>query len=180
MKVVLMLAAMAIPAFAADTPSARLIGEIEGVYKHRFTNRIIVPGKPDEKYEAEDIVEVVRHDDEHIYVHAGLTVDNGHHCALHGIAAYQNGVFVYHDPNPSLSDKQACMVTIATKGETLTLSDRATPKGPSTCTSLCGARGSLGDYSIAASKKAKINYLPKLKASKEYRQAVKAYDEAQR
>ena len=180
MKVVLMLAALALPVLAADAPSAKLIGDIEGVYKHRFPNRIIVPGKPDEKYEAEDVLEVVRHDDQHIYVHAALTFDNGHRCTLYGIAAYENGAFVYHDPNPNLSDKQICMVTIAAKGETLTLTDRATPKGPSTCASLCGARGSLGDYSIAASKKSKITYLPKLKAGKEYRQAVKAYDEAQR
>lgn len=180
MKIVLMLAALALPVHAADTPSAKLIGDIEGVYKHRFSNRIIIPGKPDEKYEAEDIVEVVRHDDEHIYVHAALTFDNGHHCGFHGIAAYENGLFVYHDPNPKLSDKQACMLTIAVKGETLTLSDRATPKGPSTCETLCGARGSLGDYVIAVSKKTKISYLPKLKATKQYRQAVKAYEEAQR
>lgn len=180
MKVALMLAALALPVYAADTPSARLIGDIEGVYKHRFSNRIMVPGKADEKYEAEDVVEVVRHDDEHIYVHAALTFDNGHHCGFHGIAGYENGVFVYHDPNPNLSDKQACMVTIAARGKTLTLTDRATPQGPSTCKTLCGARGSLGDYAIAASKKSKISYLPKLKATKQYRQAVKAYQEAQR
>lgn len=180
MKVVLMLAALALPAAAAATPAARLIGDIEGVYKHRFINRIIVPGKPDEKYEAEDVVEVVRHDDRHIYVHAALTLDNGHHCGFHGIAGYENGVFVYHDPNPHLSDKQACVVTIAARGETLTLTDRATPNGPSTCQSLCGARGSLGDYAIAASKKSPIDYMPKLKATKQYRQAVKAYQEAQR
>jgi hypothetical protein len=180
MKIVHMLAALALPVAAADSPSARLIGDIEGVYKHRYTSRITIPGKPDEKYDVEDVVEVVHHDDAHIYVRAALTFDNGHRCGFHGIAGYENGVFVYHDPNPDLSDTQACMVTIAAKGETLTLTDRATPKGPSTCKSLCGARGSLGDYTIAASHKAKISHLPHLKASKEYRQAVKAYEEAKR
>ena len=180
MIIALVLAALAVPAHAADTPSAKLIQDIEGVYKNRFPNRIVVPGKPDEKYEAEDIVEVVRHDDDHIYVRAALTFDNGHHCGIAAIAAYENGVFIYHDPNPMLTEKQSCMLTVSVKGEALHLSDRATPAGPSTCSSLCGARGSLGDYSIGADKKAKIRYLPKLKASKEYAQAVKAFDEAQR
>jgi hypothetical protein len=180
MKIALLLAALALPVLAAETPSSSLIKDIEGVYKHRFTNRIVVPGKPDEKYEAEDVVEVVRHDDEHIYVRASLTFDNGHHCGIAGVAAYENGAFIYRDPNPTLSEKQSCMLTVSVKGESLHLSDRSTPKGPSTCSALCSAPANLGDYSIAASKKAKITYLPKLKASKDYVKAVKAFDEAQR
>ncbi len=181
MIIALMLAAaLAVPAHAPVTPSGKLIQDMEGVYKKRFPNRIVVPGAPDEKYEAEDIVEVVRHDDSHIYVRASLTFDNAHHCGIAAIASYENGAFIYHDPNPSMSEKQACMLTVSVKGESLHLSDRATPSGPSTCSSLCGARGSLGDYAIAASKKTKIRYLPKLKASKEYLQAVKTFEETQR
>lgn len=180
MKTVLVLVALALPAFAADTPSAKLISELEGVYKHRFSDRIVVPGKPDEKYEAENVVEVVRHDPDHVYLGASLTFDNGRHCSFHGIATYESGAFIYRDPNPDLSDKLSCTVTLSLKGDTLLLTDRATPKGASTCKTLCGSRGNLGDYPIAAGSKARITYLPKLKASKEYRQAVKAYEETQR
>lgn len=180
MKFVLILAALALPALAADTPSATLISEIEGVYKHRFPGKIVVAGKADEQYESEDVVEVVRQDDEHIYMGASLTLSNGRHCKFHGIAGYENGVFIFRDPNPDLSDKQSCMVTMSVKGDALRLTDRVTPKGPSTCKTVCGARGSLGDYAIATSKKSKITYLPKLKASKEYKQALKAYEETQR
>ncbi len=122
----------------------------------------------------------MRHDDDHVYVGASLTFDNGRHCSFHGVAAYENGAFIYRDPNPDLSDKQSCTVTLSLKGDTLLLTDRATPKGAPSCKTLCGARGSLGDYAIAASSKARITYLPKLKASKEYRQAAKAYEETQR
>jgi hypothetical protein len=68
MKIALMPAALALPAHAADTPSAKLIKDVEGVYKNRYSNRIVMPGKPDEKYEAEDVVDVVRLDDEHVYL----------------------------------------------------------------------------------------------------------------
>lgn len=180
MKFVLILAVLAIPVYAADAPVAKLIADLEGVYKQRAAERIVVSGKPDEKYEAENVIEVVRHDPDHVYLGASVTLDNGRHCSFHGVAAVENGALVYRDPNPDLSDKQSCMVTLSVKGDTLQLSDRATPKGPSTCRTLCGARGTLGDYAIASSSKAKISYLPKLKASKEYRQAVKAYEETQR
>jgi hypothetical protein len=180
MKAVLILAMLAVPAHAADIPATKLINEVEGVYKHRISERIAVPGKPDEKYDAENVVEVVRHDHEHIYLGASITSDNGRRCSFHGVAAYENGAFIYRDPNPDLSDKQSCMVTLSLKGDTLLLTDRETPNGPHTCKTVCGTRGSLGDYVIAASSKAKITYLPKLKASSEYRLAVKAYEETQR
>ena len=180
MKIALLLAALALPVHAAESPSVQLIKDVEGVYKNRFSAKIVVPGKADEQYEAEDVVEVVRHDDNHIFVRAALTAANGQHCTFGIVAAYASGAFVYHDPNPDLSDQQSCMVTISAKGEALLLSDRATAMGPSTCKALCGARGNLGAYSIAMNKKAKINYLPKLKASKEYVGALKAFNEAQR
>lgn len=180
MKLLLILAVLALPAHAADTPSAKLINDVEGVYKHRFADRIVVSGKPDEKYEAENVVEVVRHDDDHVYLGASVTLDGGRRCSFHGVATYENGAFIYRDPNPDLSDKQSCMVTLSVKGDSLLLTDRATPKGPSTCKTVCGKRGSLGDYAFSAGSKAKITYLPKLKASKEYKQAVKAYEETQR
>jgi hypothetical protein len=180
MKIALLLAALALPVHAAESPSLDLIKDIEGVYKNRFQNRIVVPGKPDEKYEAEDVVEVLHHDDSHIYVGGTVTGVDGHRCNIAAIASYENGAFVYHDPNPKLSDKRSCMLTVSVKGDALHLSDRATPTGPSTCSALCGKRGSLGDYAIATGKKAKISYAPKLKSSKEYRKAVKAFEEAQR
>ena len=180
MKIALLLVALALPVHAAESPSHDLIKDVEGVYKNRFSNRIVISGKPDEKYEAEDIIEVLQHDGSHIYVGGTVTGANGHRCNIAAIASYENGTFVYHDPNPNFSDKRSCMLTLSVKGDALHLSDRATPTGPSTCSALCGKRGSLGDYAIATSKKAKISYVPKLKASKEYRKAVKAFEEAQR
>jgi hypothetical protein len=164
MKIALLLAAvLALPLHAAEIPSAKLARDLEGAYQGGGA----------------DAVDVVRHDDEHLFVRASLTGENGRHCGFTGIAAYENGAFVYHDPNQTLSGKQACMLTVAARGDGLQLSDRAVPKGPSTCSVLCGGRGGLGDYAIAMSKKTAIRSVPKLKASKDYVQAVKAFEAAQ-
>lgn len=164
MKIALLLAAaLALPLQAAVAPPAK---DLEGLYKSGSAN-------PD------DQLEIVRHDDTHIFLRAALTVGDGRRCSLTAIAAFENGAFVYHDPNSTLSAKQDCTLTVSAKGDALLLSDRATPKGPSTCASLCGHRGGVGDYTMSMASKSAIRALPKLKASKEYVQAVKAFEAAQ-
>ena len=174
------LAALALPVHAAVTPPAKLIKDLEGVYQHRLATKIAVPGNSDKKVESDDVVEIAGHGENTAYVRASLTVRDGHRCNITGVAAVEKGHLVYRDPDPDLSDKLLCMLTVSRKGDALHLTDRATPKGPSTCSALCGARSNLGDYTIPMSKKAKITYLPKLKASKQYQMAVKAFNEAQR
>ncbi|MES2018119.1 MAG: hypothetical protein V4484_16650 [Pseudomonadota bacterium] len=163
MKIALLLAVLAVPALAADSPSAKLIRDIEGVYQAR----------------ADEVIEVVRHDDSHVYLHAAIFSPDGRHCNIAGIAAFEKGNFVFRDPSPGLSDVQ-CTLTLSVKDGALRLTDRATATAPPTCKELCGARGSLGDYAVATSVRAKITYLPKLKASREYLKAAKEFAESQR
>ncbi|GGC63934.1 hypothetical protein [Undibacterium terreum] len=180
-KIVLILACafFALPAFAADTPAGKLIDDMQGVYKHRFTSGIISPGKApgeaDEKYEAEDIIEIVPYDASHIYLRAELQFYNGHSCSISGIAGYENGALVYHDPQKPLEGEPHCTLKVELTDKNLRLSDRANPQAPASCRMYCGARGSLSDYSIAKSAKRKIRYLDRLKASSEYAQAVEAF-----
>ncbi len=169
--------ALALPVQSANAPSSKLIKDLEGVYQHRVPSKIVVPGKPDEQYEAEDVVEILGHGENSAYLRASLTVNNGHRCSIAGIAGVENGRIVFRDPDPDLSAKLACVVTVSQQGDALLLTDRASPKGPSTCSALCGSRASLGEYSMPLSKKAKIN-VAKLKSSKEYQHAVKAYANA--
>jgi hypothetical protein len=183
MKIALLpalLALLALPLHAAEAPSAKLIKDLEGVYRNKVQSQIVMPGKPDEKFEAEDVVEVVRHDDQHVFLRAALSVANGHRCSIGVIAGLQNGTFTYRDPNPDFSDKLPCTLTMVQKGESLVLSDRASPRAPSSCSVLCGKRASLGDYIMPMSSKGKIASLPKIKASKEYQEALKAFEETQR
>jgi hypothetical protein len=96
-----------------------------------------------------------------------------------GVAAFEKGAFVYRDPSPPLSGDQ-CTLSLSLAGDTLRLTDRIAPKGPSTCRALCTTRASLGDYSIPMSKKEKIGNVAKVKGSKEYAKAIKAFEEMQR
>lgn len=160
-------------AHAADPQAAsRLIGEIEGVYKKRFTNAVIAgPGKPDETYVAEDVVEIVRYDDTHIYLRAHLEFYNGHSCGIYGIAGYENGRFVYREPRAKAEPFPPCELSLSAAGDELVMTDRATPDARSSCKSYCGARGSLGDYRIARKAQRPIRYLERLKQSRQYKEA---------
>lgn len=174
-----LLLALAFPVHAADTPATKLMSDVEGVYRTQSQNTIKIGGKAAEKYVAEDVIEIVRHDDEHVYVHAVLPSGSGHRCTVKGIAGFEDGAFVYRDPNPPLSGAQ-CTLRISLKGDALQLSDRLKPGGASTCSAQCGARSSMMEYTIPTSKRSPIKQLPKFKASKDYVQAVKAYKEMQR
>lgn len=175
MKIALILLALALPALAADSPSAKLIKDIEGSYEQRIDK----PGKPGEKFEVDDRIDLLRLDDDSVYVHAGVTTPDGHRCTIYGVASYEKGALVYRDPSPPLSGDQ-CTLSISVAGDSLRVSDRLAPKGPSTCRALCTARGSLGDYSVPLARREKIANPAKLKGSREYAKAIKAFEEMQR
>jgi hypothetical protein len=149
------------------------IAGIEGVYKHRFRNGIITPpGTPEASYDAEDVIEIVRYDDTHVYVRAELQFFNGHSCSISGIAGLEEGGFVFHDPEPPLDGDQQCKLRVAKVDGRLRLTDRATPESEASCRMYCGARGSLSNYTIAASKRRPIRYMDRLKSSSRYRKAI--------
>jgi hypothetical protein len=171
MKLLPVLLALAMQANATEVSPSKLIGEMDGVYKHRFKSATIEPGKApgeaDAPYQAEDIIEIVRYDDRHVYVRARLEFYNGHSCSISGIAGYENGSFVYHDPEKSFDGGPSCTLKVGVTNEKLTLTDRITPDGASSCRAYCGVRGSL-NYEIAKSARRPIRYLDRLKASRQY------------
>lgn len=179
MKLFFLLMMLSASAWSAEPVSGNQISEIEGVYKHHFMNGTITPGKApgeaDQPYESEDIVEIVRYDQTHIYFRAELQFYNGHTCGIYGIAGEENGEFVYHDPTTPLAGEPACTLRISTLANKLRITDRDTPQGSATCRNYCGVRGSLSDYLIAKNSKRKIRYLDRLKASREYSEAVTSF-----
>lgn len=174
MKIALILLALAIPALAADSPSTKLAKDIEGVYEQRLDK----PGKPGQPAEAEDRIELLRHGDDALYINAALTTPDARRCFISGVALFEKGAFVYRDPSPPLSGDQ-CTLTVSLGGDTLRLGDRLAPKGPSTCSAQC-SRASLGDYSIPMSRREKIGNVGKVKGSREYAKAIRAFEGMQR
>lgn len=171
-------------AAAADTSAVTAAKAIEGVYKQRFTNGMITPGKApgeqDTPYQSENIVEIVRHDDQHVYVRASLQFYNGHSCSIYGMARHEGDGFVFRDPEPAYDGGQRCTLTVAQSGDAITLTDRVTPDGVATCKSYCGMRGSLSDVALPMASRRTIRYMERLRESREYRQAAKQLAEPTR
>jgi hypothetical protein len=161
---------------AADVPAATLINDLQGVYKHRFMGGTY---NGSETWQAEDVVEIVPFDDSHIYVRASLEFGNGHLCGIWGIAEYENGAFVYHEPEKLRQGDPSCTLKISATNSDLVLTDIDSANEDSTCSMHCGARGSLANYTIARSSKRKIRYLERLKASRQYLEAADAFKEKQ-
>lgn len=174
MKIALILLALALPATAADSPSTRLIKDLEGEYPHSIN-----AGKAGQTFKSDSRVALLRHDDSTMYVHVALTTADGQRCTIAGVAVFENGAFVYRDPRAPLSGDQ-CTLTVAQAGEALRLSDRIAGKGAGTCSAFCTSRASLGDYAIPMANREKIASPGRIKASKDYVKAVKAFEEAQR
>ena len=173
-RLILLCLPLLAPAAAAQD-AARLSQQIAGVYKQRFTSGIITPGKQpgeaDTAYQAENVIEIVPHDARHVYIRAHLDFYNGHSCDIAGMGRFEKGAFVYHDPEPPLPGDPSCALKVGVEGGKLTLTDRATPDGVSSCSSHCGARGTL-NYAIGMDKKRTIRYLDRLKASRQYAHAL--------
>lgn len=164
----LLSAALALPALAADDPA----GAIEGVYKRRFMNAINAgPDRPAERYLAEDVVEIVREDPDHVYLRAHLEFANGHMCGVWGIAQREGENFVYRQRQAALPGEAPCTLQVSVTPGKIVLDDRDAA-GIATCRAQCGARGSLSGYTIERKARRPIRYMNRLKESRQYREAV--------
>jgi hypothetical protein len=163
----LLLALLATSAFAAEPrPDA-----VAGVYKHRFHNAAIAgPGKPDEPYESEDVVEVVPVDASAVYLRAELQFYNGHVCSVAGVAKWNGDRYFYR----ASGEGENCFVTLRQDGKDLVLDNRLAD-GTQSEHCLCGARGSFYDYRLPMSSRRTIRYMARLKASHEYHDAIEEY-----
>jgi hypothetical protein len=121
----------------------------------------------------------VPYDADHIYVRADLDFYNGHQCQIYGLAGFEGGKFVYRDPEPPLEKHAPCVLKVGIEKDKLTLTDRDATTGESSCWTHCGARGDL-TYDIGMDKRRDIRYMERLKASRQYKQAVEERDKAGR
>jgi len=157
-----------LPSTANAQDPQQLMDKMAGVYKHRFMSDSYSDGP----YQAEDVIEIVPYDANHVYVRAHLEFYNGHLCGIAGMARFENGKFVYHDPQPPIEGHAPCALSVGIDKDKLTLSDRSGPEGESTCHALhCGMRGSL-NYQIGMEKRRAIRYMDRLKSSRQYQQAI--------
>jgi len=168
----------ALTSVAAAQEAQQLMDKMAGVYKHRFMSGVVVPGKPDEPYQAEDVIEIVPYDADHVYVNVHLDFYNGHQCGIAGMAKYERGEFVYRGHELEPEGFPQCVLRVGVDNGKLRLTDRIGEEGVRTCGGYCGVRGSL-TYDIGMDKRRSIRYMPRLKASREYRQAIEEMRKAE-
>ena len=118
-------------------------------------------------YTGENIVEVVPVAANAAYVRIHLDYANGHQCGIAGIARAEGDRLVYHDPSPPVTGPRPCTLSIARAGRSLSIDDAG-----GSCSTYCGARGTLSDVTIPWSSHRPITYLARLRASSQYREAL--------
>jgi len=157
---VLVLPLLATGASAPD-PAQNLAGR----YYRQFPNAMV----DGSQYTGEKIVEIVPVAPRVAYVRVHLDYYNGHVCAITGVARAEGNALVYRDPRPTLGKYGRCVLTVRRVGKSLLIDDGELAScGPR----YCGARGTLNGVTLPYVSKRAIRYLPRLKASSQYRDAL--------
>jgi len=156
------LAPILIVLLSAGAAAPSPVTELAGRYSSHFKNGFVTG----EKYESDDILEIVPVDATHAYFRFDLQFYNGHSCALQGIAHAVGNTLAYREA-PTGAGEKRCTLTIARKGARLGWDD-----GDDSCRAYCGARGSFNEGSLPWSSKRPITYMARLKGSSEYKSAL--------
>jgi len=152
---------------AGVSESQVFLAHVAGVYKERFQNELV----SGEKFESEDILEVVPVDDTHAYIRMHLEFYNGHMGALYGIAAVNGRDSLLFDDGEAVYGR--CVLTITwSAGQVVTSADYDKTPG---CRNYHGARGTLNDITFNVAKQRTIKYMQRLKDSREFKSAMEDY-----
>jgi hypothetical protein len=157
-------------AVSAASP-APVVESIAGVYK--MSHGIAMHDgslPPDRRVPVEDVIEIVAQPHGEAYLRLRLTFDNGHICALHGIARTEGEALVYR---PRGDAQGQCVLGVRKVGGRIVLHDKDGACRPD----FCGMRGILEGASFALSGRHPIRYMGRLLASREYREALTERDE---
>lgn len=159
---VLALPLLATGALAPD-PAQTLAGRY---YKQ---SQLHIVGYESDPYTGEDVVEIVPIAPRTAYVRVHLDFTNAHYCAIYGVARAEGDALVYRDPRPAFRNYGRCVLTIRHAGRSLSIDDgeltRCSP-------GYCGVRGTLSGVTLPYASKRPIRYLSRLKASREYCNAL--------
>jgi hypothetical protein len=148
--------------------ASRAISRCEGVYKTRFDNGTV----SGEKFESEDILEIVRYSADKIYFRLELVFFNAHRCSVAGIAQYEDGVFTYRRG----ADGADCVLKIHVNDKDIRFEDV-----DGECRKYyCGARGGFTSVKFPAKSRRRIRYMKRLLASREYASAKAEHHRATR
>jgi hypothetical protein len=158
-------------ASASPSEPAEFLARVAGVYKSQFQNGNI----DGDKYQSEDVLEVVPVDEHSAYVRMDLEFFNGHSGMIYGIATYGNNSLIYDNHKPG--DERCIVEYIWTSDKVVTKADYEKTPG---CTTYHGARGSLDHAEFLLKKKQTIRYMQRLKDSRQFKEAMDEYQKQKR
>ncbi len=159
--------ALADPAPKGAAPD---LAKVAGVYKHRFENGDV----QGDRYMSEDILELVPLTPRTAYFRIHAEFYNGHECNLSGIADLMPDALTYFGEANADAQGNPCTLKFRATPDGLTLQDVTSACRMQTC----GARGGYGDgtdVDYPFTERRIIRYLPRLRASQEFRDAVKQH-----
>ena len=140
--------------------------QLSGRYSTHFQNGDV----SGDTYWSDNVLEVVPVSAEAAYLRIETQFFNGHMCSLSGIGRMEGEALVYQEP-PFMAGEKPCRLTLRRTGKDVVLQDT-----DSACrVGHCGARGSFNGQTFPLSSHRAITYLPRLKASREYQAALKAW-----
>jgi hypothetical protein len=142
------------------------IDALAGVYKKTFPNGTI----DGNKYQSEDILEIVKISPASAYVRTHLEFFNGHVCNIWGVAKLEGDALVYH--GETNSQGKQCLLSIRVQADKVTLDD----KDGACAIGTCGNRGMYNGTAFELKKRRAIRYMDVLVNSDQYKDAVDEHD----
>jgi hypothetical protein len=155
---------------AAATPTADVAPELAGRFYTQFPDMFMTG----EKYVGENVVEIVPVGPRAAYLNLRLDYANGHQCELSGLARQEGHALVLRAG--SEGGGPACVLRVYRDGKSLMIDDSKGSGTDGSCQQYCGARGTLSKVTMPFASKRPIRYMPRLKASQDYRAAVEDYN----
>jgi hypothetical protein len=164
MRIGLLLSAgLVLSGVAASAAMPSLVSSLAGRYSRHFNNGLV----SGERYQSDDVVEIVPVDAGHAYVRFSLQFYNGHSCSLTGIARAERDELVYREPTSKQVGDTQCTISVRRRGDQLSWTD-----GNGSCKAYCGARGSLTDGGLPWASRRGITYLKRLRGSSQFHDAM--------
>jgi hypothetical protein len=146
------------PVLAADSLN---LDQVAGVYKDRFESGFV----DGSTFQAENVLEIVKLSSREAYVRFRLKFYNGHICAHYGVSKVEGADLVYRKRT---SDNETCVLSIRFGKDKVVISEQ-----DGVCRShMCGMRGGLAGIDFDAKSRRTIRYMPRLLASRQYREAM--------
>jgi hypothetical protein len=165
-----MMLVLGVAAFALASAAARAaepdIGKLAGVYKKAFRNADI----SGDKYQSENILEIVKVSPKAAYIRTHLEFFNGHVCDISGVAKLEGDALVYR--GETNSQGKQCVLSVNAAGGKVTLED----KEGACAIATCGARGMYNGTSFDLNRRRTIRYMDILLKSDEYKDAIDEFE----